>query len=102
MFVKSTRKVLNTYHPGILNHNKGNRSALFYLVIGLLLVGSGILMLAFDIVKIGRHYLTQQQGTIGGTIVIFIGLLIVLVGYFSLSPVSKIREFFEGKSRIKK
>jgi hypothetical protein len=85
-----------------LNYNRGNKSGLFYLAIGFLFVLAGILMLVFDIVKVGKHYLTQQQGTIGGTIIIFLGLLTFLIGYFNLSPFSKIREFFEGGRKSKK
>jgi len=79
-----------------LNQNKGNKRALFCFIIGTLLIVTGVVMLVFDIVKVGRHYLTQQKGTIGGTIVILLGFLTGIVGYFSLSPFSKIREFFEG------
>jgi hypothetical protein len=62
---------------------------------------TGIIILAFDIVKAGRHYLTQQDGAIGGTIIIMLSILLFVVCYYSLSPFSKIREFFEGTSKTK-
>ena len=85
-----------------MKNYKGNGLVFLFLITGVLLISTGALMLFFDIVNVGRSLLTQQQGTIGGTIVIFAGLLILIVGYFSLSPFSKIREFFEGKSRTKR
>ena len=85
-----------------MNHNHVNWSAIFYFVVSILLVATGLIMLAFDITKVGSHYLTQQKSAIGGYIVIFIGLVGLLVGYYSLSPLGKIRSFFEGSVKTKK
>ncbi len=59
-------------------------------------------MLAFEIYKVGKHYLTQQQTSVGGYFVIFISLITILVGYYSLSPFSKLREFIEGTGKRNK
>lgn len=56
-------------------------------------------MLVYDISKVGQHYLTQQQTAVGGYFVIFIGFLSLAIGYFSLSPFNKVREFIEGTRR---
>ncbi len=81
---------------------KNRFSGFIYFLMGSLLLIAGILMLAYDIHKVGQHYLTQQQTAVGGLFVIFVSLVILLVGYFSLSPFSKLREFFEGTSSKRK
>lgn len=67
------------------------------LVGGVLLIIWGIIMLVNDLVGYGVHYLTQQFTAGGGWLLILIGLILLGVSYFSLSPFSKIRKFFEGK-----
>ncbi len=56
-------------------------------------------MLIFDITKTGHHYLTLQHKVVGGVVIIFVGIIAFVVGYFSLSPFSKFRRFFEGGFR---
>ena len=65
--------------------------------IAIIMILLGILMIVLDHVISGKHYLTQQNSTIGGVSIILIGIIILIVGYYSLSPFSKIREFFEGR-----
>lgn len=85
-----------------MNIKKGSDSGWYFIVLGVLFILTGIFMLVFDIVKVGNHAITQQPGTIGGTIIIFFGAISVYVGYHSISPFSKFREFFEGSSKINK
>ncbi|WKV11493.1 hypothetical protein [Marivirga harenae] len=77
-------------------------SGAIYFIIGSLLLVAGIIMLVFDITKVGNHYLTQQQSAVGGFFVIFVSLIILIIGYFCLSPFSKIREFIEGTGKRKR
>lgn len=77
-------------------------SGAIYFIIGSLLLVAGIIMLVFDITKVGNHYLTQQQSAVGGFFVIFISIIILVIGYFCLSPFSKLREFFEGTGKRKR
>ncbi|HET8861276.1 hypothetical protein [Marivirga sp.] len=74
-------------------------SGAIYFIFGFLFLVTGIAMLVYDISKVGQHYLTQQQTAVGGYFVIFIGFLSLAIGYFSLSPFNKVREFIEGTRR---
>ena len=83
-------------------HKKHNSFESFlYFFFGLLLLAVGVIMLVFDIQKVGQHYLTQQQSAVGGGFVIFVSIVIFIVAYYSLSPFSKIREFIEGNKSKK-
>jgi len=75
------------------------KNAIFYFIIGCLLILTGIYMLINDVIGVGRHYLTQQPSVLGGWLVIFVGVLILVIGYFSLSPFSKIRNFFKKRTK---
>lgn len=77
-------------------------NSLLYFVVGILLIGTGVFMLSFDIVKIGTHYLTHQRGVIGGAIIVFLGIIGVFLGYSNLSPFGKFRSFFEGRTKSKR
>lgn len=59
----------------------------------------GIVMLANNLVGVGRHYLTTQLTVGGGYLFILIGLILLVVFYFTLSPFGKIRNFLEGGSK---
>lgn len=82
----------------------GNKkfSGAIYFIFDLLLLVTGIIMLVFDINKVGKHYLTLQQTSVGGYFVIFISLINILIGYYSLSPFNKLREFVEGTGKKNK
>ena len=68
----------------------------------MLLIATGVVMLIFDITKTGRHYLTQQNSAIGGAIVIFVGVIGAVIGYYSLSPFGRVRKFFEESLEMRK
>ena len=81
------------------------KDALFYFVIGIIQIALGVLMILENVSIVGRDYLTQEGTVTSGYFLISVGLLIIWVGYYSLSPFSKIRKFIEGnifKSRKKK
>ncbi len=92
--IKQTRiyKILNQV-------SKERFSGAIYFIFGSLLFIAGIIMLIFDINKLGKHYLTQQQTSVGGYFVIFVSLVSIIIGYFSLSPFNKIREYIEGTGK---
>ncbi|KYG80740.1 hypothetical protein AWN68_16665 [Roseivirga echinicomitans] len=46
-------------------------------------------------VGIGTHRLTQQQTGSGGELLILIGILFLVVTYFTLPPFSLIRKFID-------
>ena len=70
-----------------------------YFFFGISFLVIGVIMVVFDIHKVGRHNLTTQQTALGGGFVIFISLVCFYVGYYFLTPFSKIREFIEGTKR---
>ncbi|RIJ42476.1 hypothetical protein D1627_00990 [Pontibacter oryzae] len=64
----------------------------------------GIKMIVYKLVAIGVNSRTLSPSGFGGELLILIGLIFLVVAYYSLSPFSKIRQFFEGdfKNRNKK
>jgi hypothetical protein len=81
---------------------KNRFSGVIYFIFGFLSLVTGIIMLVFDTTKVGQHYLTLHQTAVGGYFVIFVSIVLLLVGYFCLSPFSKIREFIEGTGKKRK
>jgi amino acid transporter len=71
-------------------------SALFQFVIAIVFMGSGIFMLIRNLVVGGVYARTNQTSGFGGWFLMLFGLVFLVVAYFSLSPFSRMREFFEG------
>jgi len=79
-----------------------NKTSIFYFMISSLLIATGFFSWIHDITKSGKHYLTQQNTVFGGPIIIFLGLIALIIGYYSLSPFGRVRKFFENGLRRKK
>ena len=59
-------------------------------------------MLSKDLVGVGINSRNQSFSAVGGPLFIFIGFIFLGVGYYGLSPYSRIRRFFEdGHARNK-
>ena len=71
------------------------------LILAVLFIVGGIIMLVKDLVAVGINR-ALQFSAVGGYLLILVGLVFLLVTYFSLSPFSKIRQFFEGGIKGKK
>lgn len=69
----------------------------FTLILSLLFIAMGVTMIAKNLVAVGINSRTLQPSGFGGALLILIGIIFLIVSYFSLSPFSKIRQFFEGK-----
>lgn len=66
------------------------------LAYALLFIIGGIIMIAKDLVAFGVNSRTQMLSGFGGHLLILIGSIFMVVAYYSLSPFSRIRRFFEG------
>tara|TARA_R100000005_G_scaffold94915_1_gene74477 strand:- start:604 stop:876 length:273 start_codon:yes stop_codon:yes gene_type:complete len=62
----------------------------------------GLWMIINDKVGIGTHRLTQQPTGSGGELLILIGILFLVVTYFTLHPFSLIRKFIDNLFSRKK
>lgn len=64
----------------------------------------GIKMIVYNLVVVGVNSRTLSSSGFGGELLILLGLILLVVAYYSLSPFSKIRQFLEGdlKNRNKK
>jgi hypothetical protein len=70
------------------------------LLLGVFSLIWGIVMIAKDLVAIGINRTLQKTG-FGGCLPILIGIVFLIVTYYSLSPYSRIREFFEKRRKKK-
>lgn len=70
------------------------------LLLGVCSLTGGIVMIAKDLVAIGIDRTLQKTG-FGGYLPILIGIVFLIVTYYSLSPFSKVREFFEKRRKKK-
>lgn len=77
-------------------------TVLFQFAIAIVFIGSGIFMLIRNLVIGGVYARTNQITGFGGWFLILFGLVFLVVAYFSLSPFSPIREFFEGDKSKRK
>jgi len=61
-------------------------------------------MMVYKLVAVGVNSRTLSPSGVGGELLILVGLIFLVVAYYSLSPFSKIRQFLEGdlKNRNKK
>ncbi|MEM9832382.1 MAG: hypothetical protein AAF944_17250 [Bacteroidota bacterium] len=82
--------------------SKGNfESILVSLGFSLFFLVVGVKMIVEDKVAFGYNRALQPSGY-GGHLLIIAGIIFLVVTYFSLSPFSKFRQFFEGKPEVKK
>ena len=82
--------------------SKGNlESILVSLGFSLFFLVVGIKMIVEDKVAVGYNRALQPSG-FGGHLLILAGIISLVVTYFSLSPFGKVRQFFEGRVRVKK
>lgn len=78
-------------------------SFLLSLSLGIVFILCGTFMILNNLIGYGIRSLTQNQSAISGHLFILIGILFLVVSYFSLSPFGRIRKFIEGsiKKRTK-
>ena len=78
---------------------KNNYTGFFFAIFFII---SGITMLSKDLVGVGINSRTQSFSAVGGPLFIFVGFIFLAVGYYGLSPYSRIRRFFEDSNIRKK
>lgn len=62
----------------------------------------GLVMIVKDLAAIGINSRSKSLSGFDGYLLIFIGCIFLIVGYYGLSPYSKVRQFIEGGYRRKK
>ena len=72
-----------------------------FLLLAVLFILGGVTMEVKNQVAVGFSSRTKQFTAVGGYLLIFIGSVFLIVSYYSLSPNSKIREFFEGRISVR-
>ncbi len=53
-------------------------------------------------VAVGINSRTLQRSGLGGGLLIFVGLIFLIVTYYSFSPFGKIRNLFQHRHKMKK
>jgi len=69
------------------------------LTLSILFIGGGIVMIAKNLIGVGINSRTLHVSAINGYVLVFIGVIFLLVAYYSLSPFGKIRGFIEKAFR---
>lgn len=69
------------------------------LLLAVIFILSGVFMIVNNVVAVGINSRTLQSSAIGGWLLIFIGLIFLVVTYYSFSPFSKIRNLFEHRKK---
>jgi len=69
------------------------------LLLAVIFILSGVFMIVNNVVAVGINSRTLQSSAIGGWLLIFIGLIFLVVTYYSFSPFSKIRNLFEPQKK---
>lgn len=82
-----------------MTKEKISSTTLSVLLFALFFTVWGITMLVRDIQVIGYRARYGQYSVLGGPILILIGAIFWYVTYQTLSPFSRIRQFFEKKRR---
>jgi hypothetical protein len=72
------------------------------LTLSILFIGFGLYLTINNLIIVGTYSRTMQPTAKGGGIYIFVGLIFLVVTYFSISPFSRLRQFIEGKTHIKR
>lgn len=73
----------------------------FQFIVALMLILSGVFLLIKKLVVGGIYSRNNQETGFGGWLLILFGVILLVVAYYTLSPFSKIRQFFEGNSKNK-
>lgn len=73
-------------------------------MLAVVLIICGIKMIVYKLGAVGVNSRTLAPSGFGGELLILLGLILLVVAYYSLSPFSKIRQFLKGdlKNRNKK
>ena len=90
---------MNNIILGLIMKIKNNYIGFFFAIFFII---CGIIMLSKDLVGIGINSRTQSFSAVGGPLFILIGFIFLAVGYYGLSPYSRIRRFFEDNHIRKK
>lgn len=72
------------------------------LLLSMLLIIAGVIMIIEKMVGVGFRAMYAKTSGAGGELFIFVGIILLVVTYFSISPFSKFRQLFEGSTRRKK
>jgi hypothetical protein len=72
------------------------------LTLSLLFIGVGLYLLIGNLIIVGTDARYPQPTANGGEMFLIVGLIFLIVTYFSLSPFSRLRQCIEGKTKLKK
>jgi hypothetical protein len=79
---------------------KSSKPDLFvFLTLALQCIIGGIIMISKDLVAVGVNSRTLSVSGFGGHLLILGGCIFLVVAYYTLSPFSKIRSYFEGGTK---
>ncbi|MDH5608159.1 MAG: hypothetical protein OEY56_01660 [Cyclobacteriaceae bacterium] len=81
---------------------KKESGEIIYLLVGIMLITLGVFMISKGLVVGGFDYLAQQPTAYGGSLLIVVGIVFLVVYYYTLSPFGKVRRFFENSKNKKK
>lgn len=86
-----------------MNGKDDNIGTISSFLIAIVLIIWGIKMIVYNLVAMGVNSRTLSLSGFGGEYLILMGSILLVVAYYSLSPLGKIRQFLEGdfKSRRK-
>ena len=85
-----------------MKHKTKVSGVLATLILGFGFLICGVVMIAKDLVAVGINIRTMQESGFGGYLLLLIGIVFLIVTYFSLSPFGRIRKFFEDDSKKRK
>lgn len=72
------------------------------LLLSISCIGFGLYLTINNLVIVGMSSRTLQPTAKGGELFILVGLIFLVVTYYSISPFSRLRQFIEGKTGINK
>ena len=75
---------------------------IFWFIISLLLILMGIYLIVEDKAILSRNQRFQKDTVYGGYFLIILGAIFSLVWFYTISPFSSFRKFFEGGKKQKK
>ena len=81
---------------------KGTKSSWVVFAYAIIFTGFGIYLIIRNKYTIGIDHLTQKGTATSGHYFLLFGLIFFVVAYFTLSPYSKVRGFFENRRKTKK
>jgi len=68
-------------------------------LLGAMSIVTGVVMVINHIVVAGINSRTLQYSGFGGYLLILVGIIFLIISYYSLSPYSKIRRFFNKRKK---